>query len=117
MIKKFVCDSNHTNKELFDALKGIPNSKSPANDGLRTELCESFWEELKNSFINTIKLVYQKKALSSYQINWKKKKKDRGNTLLKNLRSIFLLTVDLKIISKAFASRLNTVLPSIISLE
>ena len=51
---------------------------------------------------------------SSYQIS---RKKDRDKTLLKNYRPISLLDVDLKIISKAFASRVKTVLPSIISLE
>ena len=32
--QKVVCDNCLTDKELFDALKGTPNNKSPSNDGL-----------------------------------------------------------------------------------
>ena len=101
-------------------MKGIPNNKSPGNDGLTKEFYETFWDEFKDSFINSIKLAYQKKALSTSQRQAVIKlieKKDRDKTLLKNWRSISFLNVDLKIISKAFASKLKTVLPSLISSE
>ena len=51
---------------------------------------------------------------SSYQISWKK---DRDKTLFTNWGPISLLNVDLKIISKAFSSRLKTVLTSIMPSE
>ena len=51
---------------------------------------------------------------SNYQIN---QKKDCDETLSKNWIAISLLNVDLKITAKAFASRLKTEVPSIISLE
>ena len=44
-------------------------------------------------------------------------KRYRYKTLLKNWRPTYLLNVDLKVILKVLASRLKTVLPSIISLE
>ena len=62
----------------------------------------------------------KKKALSTSQLQAVIKlieKKDRNKTLLKNWRPISLLSVDLKIISKAFASRRKNVLPSAISSE
>ena len=65
-----------------------------------------------------MQLTYQKKALSTSHRQAVIKiidKKERYKTLLKNWKPISLLHVDLKITSKAFASRLKTVLPSIIS--
>ena len=84
--QEVVCNNDLTNKELFDALKGIPSNKSPGNDRLTKEFYEAFWDELKDSFINTIKLAYQKIALSTSQrqavIKLIKKKDDK--TMLKN---------------------------------
>ena len=48
-------------------MKRILNNKSPGNDRLTKEFYETFWNELKDSFINSIKLAYQKKALSTSQ--------------------------------------------------
>ena len=56
--QKAVCDRDLTDKELLDALKGIPSNKSPDNGGLTKEFYQSFWGELKDPFINLIKLGY-----------------------------------------------------------
>ena len=61
-----VCDNDLTDKELFDALKGIPN-KSPSNDGLTKESYETFWDELKKFFYKCNKVSLSKKALSTSQ--------------------------------------------------
>ena len=66
--QKYVCDNDLTDKELFDPWKGIPNNKSPSNDRLTKEFYERFWDELKGSFTNSIELPYQKKALSTSQL-------------------------------------------------
>ena len=50
---------------LFEALKGIPNNTFLGNDELTKEFYETFWDELKDSFVNSIKLAYQTKALST----------------------------------------------------
>ena len=42
-------------------------------------------------------------------------KKDQNKRFIKNWRSISLLNVDAKILSKAFAAKLKPILPSIIS--
>ena len=101
-------------------MKETPKNRSPSNDGLTKIFYETFWDELKDSFINSIKLAYQKKILSISQRQAVIKfieKKDRDKTLLKNWRPKSVLNVDLKLISKAFASTLKTVLPSITSSE
>ena len=75
--QRVVSHNDLTNKELFEALKGTPNNKSLRNDGLTKEFYETFWDELKDLFISSINLPYQKKTIkhfstsSSYHINRK----------------------------------------------
>ena len=49
--QRAVLDDDLTNKDLFEVLKGKLNNKSPSNDGLREEFYETFWDELKYTFI------------------------------------------------------------------
>ena len=44
--------------EILNALKSMPNNKSPGNDGLTREFYETFWEEVKSSLRNRITKSY-----------------------------------------------------------
>ena len=45
------CEKCITEKELFEALKSMPNDKSPGNDGLTKKLLETFGLNLKKKKI------------------------------------------------------------------
>ena len=38
-------------KQLFNALKSMPNNKTPGNDELSLEFYEAFWNELKHPLL------------------------------------------------------------------
>ena len=107
-----------TEDNLLVALKSMPNNKTPGNNGLPKEFYETFWEDIKNVFINSLK---RSKIESSLSISQRQavikllEKKDRDKRHIKNWRSIFLLNIDTKTISKAFAAKRKPILPSIIS--
>ena len=81
-------------------MKRIPKNKFPSNDRLTREFyeIETFLNELKDSFINSMKLAYQEKALSTCQHQAVTKiieKKDCDKILLENWRPMSLVNVDL----------------------
>ena len=96
----------------------MQNNKSPGNDGLTKEFFVTFWEDIKDAFLNSCRTAKLKKELSTSQRQAVIKlieKKDKDKRFIKNWRPISLLNVDYKIISKALASRLKKVLPNLIS--
>ena len=96
-------------------MKVFSNNKSPGNDGLTKEFYETFWEEQKQPFMNSLNQAKVSKKLVTYQRQAVIKlleKKDKDKRLISNWRLISLLNVDYKIISKIFASRLKKVLPN-----
>ena len=48
------CDSPITESELPNALKSMPNNKSPGKDSLTKEFYEMLLEEIKISFCNSV---------------------------------------------------------------
>ena len=56
------CEKSVTEKELFEALKSMPNDKS-RNDGLTKEFFEIFWSEVKKTFLSCVSHSFDKEEL------------------------------------------------------
>ena len=96
----------------------MQNNKSPGNDGLAKEFFVTFWEDIKDDFLNSCRTAKLKKELSTLQRQTVIKlieKKDKDKRFIKNWGTISLLNVDYKMISQALASRLKKVLPNLTS--
>ena len=97
-------------------MNSFSNNKSPGNDGLTKEFYETFWEGLKQTFINSLNQAKVRKKLVTPRRQALIKlleNKDKDQHLISNWRLISLLNVNYKIISKIFASRLKKLLPNL----
>ena len=112
------CEGIISETELLRALKSMKNDKSPENYGITKEFCEFFWDDIKNSLPDSIKKSFKSGELCTSQkqaVIKLTEQKDRDKRLIKNWRSIFLLNIDTKLISKIIGIRLKKVLNNFIS--
>ena len=58
-----LCEENLTKKDFYNSLKRMQSDKSPGNDGLTKEVYETFWNELKEIFIDSVSEAKEKENL------------------------------------------------------
>ena len=112
------CKGPITESELLNALTSMDNDKSPGNGNTAREFYIKFWgviEEpsfasIQQSFIVGELSISQKQAVIKLI-----EEKDGDKRFIKNWRPISLLNVDVKLISKVLASRLKSVISSIVN--
>ena len=112
-----LCEEDLTKKDLYKSLRSMQNNKSPGNDGLTKEFYKTFWDDLKEIFVNFVGKAKEIRHLITSQrqaIIKLIEKKYRDKRFMKNWRPISLLNVDSEIISKALSEKLKEVLPDLI---
>ena len=104
--------------ELHAALKGMKNGKAPGMDGLTVAFITDFWKEVGPLIHGSLMHAQRIEELSPTQKRGVVKllpKKDKNPAWVRNLRPITLLNVDLKILTRALALRLKTVIHNLIN--
>ena len=103
--------------EVWHALNGFQNDKTPGNDGFTKEFYETFFDPLGNALLESFNAGFENGQLSVSQKRGiiSLIPKDENNlTTLSNWRPITLLNVDYKILAKVIAKRIEPVLPKLI---
>ena len=94
-------------------------NKSPGSDGLQPEFYIQFWDQIKDTVVNSINEAFIKGELSNSQkrgiLTLIYKKNDK--TDLSNWRPISLLNTDYKLLAHVSAARLKKINNKIISPE
>ena len=62
-----LCEEHLTEKDLYNSLKSMQSDKYPGNDGLTKEFYETFWSELKETFVDSVSDAKEKEILSTSQ--------------------------------------------------
>ena len=115
--QKKSCEGELLAKEIYQSLMSMENNKSRVYDGLMKEFYCTFWNKIKNIFINSLRESKCSKALSTSQrqaIIRLIEKPNKGKQFISNWRPISLLNVDQKLILKTLAARLKKVIPFLI---
>lgn len=109
-------NANLTDEELFKAAFQLKGDKSPGLDGIPIEFYQEYWHLIKHLYLAFVRAIKTRGIPNSKNTSViKLLYKNKGEIfLLENYRPISLMNVDIKILCKALANRLLTVLPTII---
>ena len=114
-----VCEQNITIEECKQSLFSMKLNKSPGSDGLSVEFYQTFWNQLKGPFMNSLDESIQKGQLTDTHSHGILSLifKSGDETYLNNWRPITLLNVDYKIIARTLAQRLQKVITNVVSTD
>ena len=111
-------DADISFEELRSSIMSMKKGKSPGYDGLTVDFYHEFFDLVGPTLYDSIVYTFQHGELSISQKRGVIKlipKRDKDSTFVKNLRPITLLNVDVKILSRVLAARLQSVISSIIN--
>ena len=113
-------DKPITKKDIYDCLQDMENDKSPGNDGLPKEFYITFFDLIVDNLIQCYNCCFEEGELTASQkqaIITLIQKPGKDATLIKSWRPISLLNVDLKLLSKILAKRIQDSLSRLIGPE
>ena len=114
---KFNCDGPLTFDECLKAIGGMESGKAPGCDGLPSEFYKAFFPLFGRGFVEMINNCFNDgllpKSLRHGVITLLCKDESTSENL-NSWRPISLLNIDYKIVSKALANRLKTVIGSVV---
>lgn len=104
--------------EFYEALKDLNRNKTPGTDGITPEFYITFWDQIKEEFMESFDYSCKTGSLTKQQrsgVITLIPKKDLDRQQLTNWRPITLLNSDTKIISKALAKRIQSCVQEVVS--
>ena len=115
---KDICEQQLTLEELGEALSEMKNGSSPGYDGLTTSFYKFFWGQIGKLDHGSFSVAFDIGQLSVSQrraiLVLIHKGKELPRDILSNWRPISLTNTDYKILAKALAIRLQTVIKVVI---
>ena len=115
---KDICEQQLTLEELGEALSKMKNGSSPGYDGLTTSFYKFFWGQIGKLVHGSFSVAFDIGQLSVSQrraiLVLIHKGKELPRDILSNWRPISLTNTDYKILAKALAIRLQTVIKVVI---
>ena len=59
-------ENDLTEDELLISLKSMQNNKTPGNDELTKDFYETFWNEIKHVFLDSLKQTKEKRSITYF---------------------------------------------------
>ena len=97
--QKQICEDELTEKDIYESMISFDNNKSPGNDGLTKEFYQTFWQDVKYIFFNSLQESKRLKYLCTSQRQAFIKlleKPNKDKRYISNWRPISLLNLDKK---------------------